>query len=216
MTWDFQQVDGGTQVTWTFAQHTAYPFGRLGMMIGRGFLLKAFERGLANLKEVLEADPPQVQYLGPITIEVLPPMETLVARGSGSMDEIGQLLGELYGKVFEAVGSQQLTMDGQAFAHYLDVDEATGFSTLQAGVIVQRPGEDLGDLLAVTYPEMKVVQALHTGPYEQFRDSYEKMGAFIAEQGLAITGESFEFYKVGMQDTPDASRWQTLIAFPLK
>jgi effector-binding domain-containing protein len=214
--WEFQQVDGGTQVVWSFAQETAYPFGRLGMMIGKGFLKKAFDEGLANLKEVMEANPPAMDHLGPITVETMPAMETIVASGGGTMDEIGQVLGELYGKVFEAVGRQELTLSGPPFAHYLDYDETSGYSRILAGAIVAKPGQDLNDLLARSYPEMKVVQALHTGPYDKLSTSYESMGAYVAEQGLELTGEAFEFYRVGMQDTQDPSRWETLIAMPLK
>ena len=55
--WPLEQEDGGTSVVWSFSQDTRYPFGRLGMMIATGFLQKAFDEGLANLKEVMEAKP---------------------------------------------------------------------------------------------------------------------------------------------------------------
>lgn len=58
--WDFEQVDGGTQLVWTFTQETTYPFGKLGMMIGKTFLKKSFDSGLASLKELLEANPPSL------------------------------------------------------------------------------------------------------------------------------------------------------------
>jgi len=32
--WAFEQVDGGTNVVWSFTQETKYPFGRLGMIFG--------------------------------------------------------------------------------------------------------------------------------------------------------------------------------------
>ncbi|MDF1574909.1 MAG: SRPBCC family protein [Bacteroidales bacterium] len=56
--WRFKPVDGGTHVTWSFSQETAYPIGRLGMMFGKIFLKQSFELGLANLKEWLETNPP--------------------------------------------------------------------------------------------------------------------------------------------------------------
>lgn len=61
--WTFQQVDGGTQLVWTFTQDTKYPFGKLGMMIGKVFLEKSFNTGLEQLKEVMEANPPGLSYL---------------------------------------------------------------------------------------------------------------------------------------------------------
>ncbi len=42
------------------------------------------------------------------------------------------------------------------------------------------------------------------------------MGEYIANQGLEISGEAFEFYLTGMMTESDNSKWETLIAFPLK
>lgn len=64
--WRFDPVEGGTHVTWSFKEETAYPFERLGMMFGKIFLKQSFESGLARLKEFAESMPSQVSTLGPI------------------------------------------------------------------------------------------------------------------------------------------------------
>ncbi len=69
--WSFDAENGGSHVTWSFSQETAWPLERLGMMIGKVFLKKSFDEGLANLKAHLEANPPQLSPLGPISIETL-------------------------------------------------------------------------------------------------------------------------------------------------
>jgi hypothetical protein len=56
--WTFEPAGGGTEVTWSFSEETTYPFERLRMMIGKMFLEQSFEKGLSNLKEYLEANPP--------------------------------------------------------------------------------------------------------------------------------------------------------------
>ena len=55
--WSFEEVEGGTHVSWSFAQETAWPIERLGMMFGKIFLKQSFELGLANLKEYMESMP---------------------------------------------------------------------------------------------------------------------------------------------------------------
>ncbi len=214
--WRFEPVDGGTHVTWSFSQETAYPIGRLGMMFGKIFLNQSFELGLANLKEWMEAMPAQSSALGPISVETMPAMFSLVADGAGTMGTIGEQLGELYGLLFMEAGKQQLEIAGAAFVHYLDYDESTGFSNYRAGIPVDQMGKDAGQVKAVGYPEMEVVQALHTGPYEEFISSYEQLGTFVESNNLEINGEAFEHYLVGMQTESDPALWQTLIAFPLK
>jgi len=214
--WNFEPVEGGTHVTWTFSQETGYPIGRLGMMFGKVFLKQSFELGLSNLKKWMESLPVPGSALGPINVETMPAMFALVAESAGTMETIGEQLGELYGLVFAEAGKQQLEIAGAAFVHYLDFDESTGFSNYRAGIPVDKAGKDAGQVQAVAYPEMQVVQALHTGPYEEFSASYDQMGAYVEAENIEVSGEAFEHYQVSMQTESDPALWQTLIAFPLK
>ena len=214
--WRFEPVDGATHVSWSFSQETTYPISRLGMMFGKIFLKQSFELGLANLKELLESIPNKTSTLGPITVETMPAMLTLVVDGAGTMETIGEQLGELYGVLFVEAGMQQLEVTGAPFAHYLDYDESTGFSNYRAGIQVNKMGKDAGQVKAVAYPEMEAVKAMHTGPYEEFISSYEEMGAYIEANEIQVSGEGFEYYQVGMQTESDPALWQTLITFPLK
>jgi effector-binding domain-containing protein len=154
--------------------------------------------------------------LGEITVEKQEAMTALVADGAGTMETIGQQLGELYGLLFMEVGSQQLEVAGPPFVHYLDFDEATGHSNYKAGMPVAAAGKDAGKVKVVEYPEMKVVRAMHTGAYEEFVISYGKMDEYIKSNKLEVTGQAFEFYLTDPGSEPDNSKWQTLICFPLK
>jgi len=214
--WTFTPSDGGTHVLWSFTQDTKYPIGRLSMMFGKVFLKQSFELGLSNLKEYMEALPQPKSSLGSISVESQAAITAMVADGGGTMETIGQQLGELYGVIYVEIETQQLQVAGPAFVHYLDYDEATGFSNYRAGFQVAAKGAFSGVVKAASYPEMKVVQAMHTGPYEEFIKSYEKMDAYIRENGLEVSGEAFEFYVTGMMTESDPAKWQTIIAFPLK
>jgi effector-binding domain-containing protein len=214
--WNFEPLPGGTHVQWSFTQDTKYPMGRLGMMFGKVFLKQSFELGLANLKEHLESMPQSLSTLGPIGVETQESMMALVTDGAGTMETIGQDLGVLYGLIYAEVEKQRLEVSGPAFVHYLDFDEPTGHSNYRAGFIVSKAGVAAANVEAVEYPGMKVVRAMHTGPYEEFTLSYGKMDKYIRENGLEVSGEAFEFYVTGMMTEPDNSKWETLIAFPLK
>jgi len=216
VTWDFEQVDGGTQVTWAYQQDTKYPFERLGMMIGAGFLEKSFVDGLSRLKEYLEANPPSTSYLGPITEGTMDAFDAIVARAVGSMDEIGQLMGQMFGTAYAAVTAQGVQVSGPAFSHYLEWDEATGQSTFVAGFPVTPAATTSGDAVAISYPEMSVVEAIHTGPYENLMESYMELEAYMEDNGLEGTGEAFEIYLVSMEQEPDPALWKTKIAYTLK
>ncbi len=214
--WEFTPTDGGTHVVWSFSQETKYPVGRLGMIFGKIFLKQSFELGLASLKGYLEALPWPESKLGPITIETQAAILAMVADGAGTMQTIGEQLGELYGTIYTEIEKQQLQVAGPAFVHYLDYDEATGHSNYRAGFQVNKKGKSSGDVEWVAYPEMKVVQAIHMGPYEEFTSSYDKLDAYISSHGLEVKGQAFEFYVTAMMTESDPSKWQTIIAFPLK
>lgn len=214
--WTFEPVEGGTRVVWSFTQETTYPIGRLGMIFGKVFLKRSFELGLANLKEHLESMPPPASSLGAITIETIPPMHAMVADGAGTMETIGEQLGHLYGLIMMEVGKQNLQIAGAPFVHYRDFDDVTGHSNYTAGMPVAEAGEIAGEVYSKSYAEMEVVQALHTGTYDDFTSSYDKLGKYIDANALEVTGGAFEFYFTDPGTQPDSTQWQTLIAFPLR
>ncbi len=214
--WTFEPAGEGTSINWSFAEETSYPFGRLRMLIGKSFMRKSFETGLENLKVYLEENPPPLSYLGKITIETVEPVTTMTARGSGTMETIGQEMERLYGLIMAEIQNQQLQVAGPPFAHYLDFDEATGFSNYLAGIPVTGGGRKAGEVEPKTYGDMRVVQAIHTGPYEEFMSSYMELDEYVQANGLETTGEAFELYLTDPMSEQDPSKWQTIIAFPLK
>ena len=77
-------------------------------------------------------------------------------------------------------------------------------------------GKKAGEVVPVTYEEMQVVEAMHTGPYEEFMSSYMELDAYVEAHGLETTGEAFEFYMTDPMSVQDPYKWQTIIAYPLK
>lgn len=214
--WNFEAVEGGTRVVWSFSQETSYPIGRLGMMFGKIFLKQSFELGLANLKELMESIPEVTSPTGSISVATLPAMNVLLADGAGTMEEIGAQLPELYALLYQTAGEQGLDVIGAPFVNYLDYDEETGFSNYRAGIEVSMMGIDAGNVKAEAYPDTEAVQCIHSGPYETLIASYEALDAYIQEQGLEIAGNAIEYYKVGAMSESDPGLWKTLITFPLK
>ena len=214
--WTFEPVDAGTRVTWSYAEETAYPFERLRMLIGKAFLKKSFETGLSNLKTYLEENPPPMSYLGEIIVETRPGFHAITAKGSGTMENIGQEMERLFGMIMGEIQKQQLQMTGSPFVHYLDFDETTGHSNFVAGIQVAAAGKKAGEVLPAAFGEMKVVQAMHTGPYEEFMSSYMELDEYVKAHGLETTGEAFEFYMTDPMSVQDPYKWQTIIAYPLK
>jgi effector-binding domain-containing protein len=154
--------------------------------------------------------------LGEITIETQEAMVALMAKGGGTPQTLSQELGKIFGLVMGALQTQGLQMAGPPFAHYLDFDESTGYTNFLAGAQVAGSAVGSGEVEVVKFDKMKVARAIHTGSYEQLSVSYGKFEKYLESNGLETTGEVFEFYLTDPGTEPDQSKWQTLIAFPLK
>jgi effector-binding domain-containing protein len=214
--WLLEESAEGTQITWKFSTGTAYPVERLMLNLFKGQMLASFEKGLGNLKAYLEENPPVLSTLGEVEESTLPAMFALVIPGSATMEEMGEQMGMLYGKLMEEMTLQQLEMAGAPFSHDLSWDPETGVTEYLAGLQVASMGRSTDEITAKKYKEIKVVQAIHSGPYPELGISYQKFMKYLGENQIEVTGESFEFYLTDPMQEPDVTKWQTIIAFPLK
>lgn len=67
----------------------------------------------------------------------------------------------------------------------------------------------------VTIPAAELAVTVHQGPHDDIDVTYGELGAWVADQALAVAGPVRETYLVGPRDTLDASSWQTEIGWPV-
>lgn len=132
------------------------------------------------------------------------------------MEEMSQLIPQIYEKLFKEADKQGLQITGAPFCHYLSFDQASGISEYFTGIHVSGKGKDAGEIKALSYPAMDVIQAIHYGPYSDLMTSYNKIMEYIAVNQIMITGENLEIYNTDPSLEPDVTKLQTLIAFPLR
>ena len=53
-------------------------------------------------------------------------------------------------------------------------------------------------------------------PYNEFPISYGKLMEYVEVNQVETKWESFEFYHTDPESEPNVTKWQTLIAFPMK
>jgi len=214
--WFLEKIEGGTMITWEFTDNAGYPIERMMMNFFKGNMLSTYETGLENLKKYLERNPPSLSKLGNIEPGTIGPMYALVIPGKGLEEEMGLIMGELYGKLDAEINAQELEMAGAPFSHYISFDDLTGITEFLAGIPVSTPGQDGEGIIAKTYPEIEVMLAMHYGPYEDLSNSYVEMMKHFEMNNIEVLFENFEFYYTDPMLEPFITKWQTLIAFPLK
>lgn len=214
--WHLEKTDVGTHVTWNFIADGKYPFGRLMLMMMSGGMKSSFESGLADMKVILEADPPKLFKSGEIHIGELPEMNTLVIAAEGTMEEMAGQMGRIYTDLFTYAGASQYTVVGNPFSYYLDFDEETGYSHALIGIQTEEKGKSEGDIVVKKLKKKEALMVVHNGKYEFLKESYAVLMKYAAEEQIELEGAAIEIYKKSMMESKNPMDWETVIAFPLK
>ncbi len=214
--WEFEESDNKTLATWSLSVESKNPFMKLMNQLYKGALKKSFEKGLASLKIFLEENGVEMSQLSNIEVKEFPPINAIIAEGQGTMEEMSDLMSRLFGLIMEAVENQGLQPSGVPFSYYYDYDESTGVTKVKAGIPLGSPAESMGEIIAVEFEGFKGISGIHTGSYDNFESSYNKLMEEAEKMGYELTWESWEFYYSDPNTETDESKWKTEIVFPVK
>ncbi len=64
-------------------------------------------------------------------------------------------------------------------------------------------------------PAAELAIAVHRGSHADIDVTYGALGAWVADQQLAVSGPVHETYRVGPRDTGEESAWRTEIGWPV-
>ena len=214
--WEFEESDNKTVATWSLAVESKNPFMKLMNQLYKGALKKSFANGLAGLKTYFEEHGVEISQLSNIEIKDYPPISAIVAEGQGTIEEIPELMSRLFGLIMEAVQAEGLQPSGPPFSYYYDHDERLGTTKVKAGIPLSSPGKSRGEIKAVEFEGFKGISGIHTGSYDNFGSSYNKLTKEAEKMGYELTWESWEFYYTDPGTEPDESKWKTEIVFTVK
>lgn len=126
-------------------------------------------------------------------------------------------LTDFFGRAFEAAAAELARLGeapaGPPVALYRGV--VAEKVDVVAGFPVRRSLTPAAGLVGETLPGGVLVEAIHTGPYDDLGTTYTGLSEWFAEQGLTASDAMWEEYLVGPESTPDPSRWQTRIVYPV-
>jgi AraC family transcriptional regulator len=148
-----------------------------------------------------------------IELRVLRSHHTASVREDVGQSDIPEALGHIYQAVNEALAKQGVEPDGAPFARY----HAFGDSIdLEAGVMVTTPIQPDGVVRPNQLPEGPAAIAVHAGPYETLRETYEAMDHWLQAGGHTANGGPWELYITDPSAEPDSRKWLTEVIFPLR
>ncbi len=127
--------------------------------------------------------------------------------------ELPAKLGESYGTIMAHMTGGGQHPAGMPFVAYYNMDIED--LDVEIGIPTAEILAGDGDIYGAEIPAGKVAECVYTGPYSGMRPAYDQLAAFVAEQGVEVTGIAYEMYIDDPGDTPE-EELRTLILFPLK
>jgi effector-binding domain-containing protein len=139
-----------------------------------------------------------------VTIKVTVPSKTIT-----------QKMGELYGKLFAYLGSNNLQAAGAPFAVYYSYDPK-GNTEFEVGLPIGSAVNGNNEIKYKEYPAMKVLSALHIGSYESTAPVYEALIKYAKDNKLQTQPATWEVYLTDPSQEADTAKYRTLIYYVIK
>lgn len=219
--WNFEEVDGGTKVTWGMkGEHTLIDkaFYSLSGMDFDAEMHKMNQSGLEGI--AFEVAEEMKKY----SINV----DGVSQYGGGyymyttsvsNQNEIDKKMPSMMSEVLGFVGSNNLNMAGKPFTIYNQVDNANNTVIFSTCVPVkEKVITPEGSPVVCGYMEpVSAVKTSLKGNYEHLPEAYTKGSQYIKKNGLQKdpNGKMFEVYMTNPKETPNPANWLTEVYIPI-
>ena len=139
--------------------------------------------------------------------------KTLVVRTTTPVEKLSEVMGSAYGEIAGYLGMKQIQPSGAPFAVYHNMDMSN--LDVEIGFPVPSAVEGSGRVVSGEIPGGRAAVAVHQGPYDTIGETYERLGAYVKEQGEEPDIFTYEFY---INDPGEVApeELKTEIFFPLK
>ncbi|WP_062378478.1 GyrI-like domain-containing protein [Demequina pelophila] len=144
----------------------------------------------------------------------LPEQHVAVVSGVVPMAELGGFFGKAFAAVWAATQKQGVEPAEAPFARYRGMP--ADVCDLDVGMAVATPIEVDGDVHPSTLPAGRAVTAIHAGAYDAVGESWGRLMAWTADQGLAPAGPFWEVYLNEPVPGMDPADLRTQLVIPVE
>jgi effector-binding domain-containing protein len=213
----FDRGTEGVQVSWGFDAKMPYPMNAMLLFFDMEEQTgKDFEKGLSNLKNLIETDEKNSSPKQTI-VETDMPFPYLVGiRKTVKMSEVQQFYTENLGKVYSALAGKNITPAGQPCGVYFSWDDATQTADMLAAMPVSEKVDLGGEFVTVALPEGKAVVLSFYGSYENLDRAHNIIDNYILLKKLEVEMPVVEQYVTDPSTESDPNRWLTKVIYPIK
>ncbi len=134
---------------------------------------------------------------------------TMSVRTRSAVQDLPELLGKVYGKIAQYLGTLGAQPIGPPYVGYYNMDMQD--LDLEIGFPVSQVIQGQGDIQYSEIPEGQFATCLYTGPYSDIEAAYIALTQWVETQGHQTTGVAYELYlNDPAQTTPEELQTQIL------
>ena len=148
-----------------------------------------------------------------IELRVLQPHHTASVRETVLRDSVTEALGRSFQAVRESLAKQGVDASGSLFARWHAFGDKVD---VEAGLMVSAPIQPDGEVKPSELPGGPAAIAIHAGPYEGLKATYDAVEAWLARTERTKSGGPWEIYLTDPSAEPDSTRWLTEIIYPIE
>jgi len=210
----FNELDGITEVKWTFDGAETPIFMNWMNSMMEPMLHDSYRKSLAALKELVESKPLESASAMNIEEMEVEGKDIVSILDSTTADAIGQKLGELYTELNIFLGtteSASATGTPLALYHYYSPEKVI----LEAAIPYEGEAETSGRVLVKQSPSGKAVRGIHYGDYGASGDMHMALENYVKSSEYELQDYCWEEY-VNDPTVVDSAMVETHIYYPIQ
>ena len=207
---------GKTNTTWGFHTKAAFPMDIMMMVMNVDKVLGAdYEKGLASLKAVAEADAKNRSKAMKIQTLEIPARYFVAIKETIQMDKVAERYAINLPKVLEAVNKSGNKAAGMPCGLFYSWDEKTGMAELAHAIPVAQKIAIKG-FETIELPAGKNLLIDYYGDYNGTEKAHIALDKYAQVNNLELIMPVIEQYETDPGDEPDPNKWLTKIFYPIK
>lgn len=211
--WFFFKEEGGTKVTWNFIGTEASFFSRPMNLVGEFFLNKAYESGLANLKEVVESSPAMEMPSYEVMEVDFPETKYLLISGDVKPMDIAAYYTENFPKIIGHATANGAEMAGFPSGMYFNWTDT--LAKMAAAIPVDKEIAGSDEIEYRLIPAGKALQIDFYGNYDEVGPAHYAIEDYSNANDVNLAGFAIEAYVTDPGEEPDTTKWLTQIIYPI-
>lgn len=216
LAWYMFEPEGvNTKVTMGFSSELGNnPIYRwMGATLFQSEMDKAFNYGLAKIKEIAEAKPKFSTEISEENVEPISYIGISHSMSSKDVNAISKQMSKMYGELMVALQKSKIQIAGAPFCIY------PKFDSVSMDMICALPVA-ADAIVPSKYKLMqtgggKTVKGIHRGSYAELEKTHNELNSYINYKKLQVNGAPWEVYITDPELEKDTSKWITEVYYPI-